>query len=82
MRRLRPASRPSGAPAATAAYDARGSPARRLEPLNRERLARLDALEADGAPSVEAIVEAFIGPVLRLGRDHSLTLRRRRARRL
>ena len=43
--------------------------ARRVEPVNRERLARLDALEreAAGAPlAVEAILEALLGPPLQL----------------
>jgi AcrR family transcriptional regulator len=46
--------------------------ARRLEPLNRERLRRLDDLERDarGAPvPLERIIRAFIEPVLRLSRD-------------
>lgn len=43
--------------------------ARRVEPVNRDRLARLDALEAaanGGAPSVEAVLEAFVEPALRI----------------
>lgn len=42
--------------------------ARRLEPLNRERCHLLDAEEkaAAGAPSIEAIVTAFVAPVMRL----------------
>jgi AcrR family transcriptional regulator len=46
--------------------------ARRVEPINRERLARLDALEADaaGAPvAVEAILEAFLVPPFRLAAE-------------
>ena len=46
--------------------------ARRLEPLNRERLARLDACEAEtgeAAPPLERILEAFVGPPLRLRRN-------------
>lgn len=44
--------------------------ARRLEPLNRERLAHLDRCEAGPrAPSLEAILDAFVGPPLRLGLD-------------
>ena len=40
---------------------------RRLTPLNRERIARLDDLLATGrARDVEAIVEAFVGPPLRM----------------
>ena len=45
---------------------------RRLAPLNRERLELLDRLESeagDEAPSLEGIVEAFVGPALRMGRD-------------
>ncbi|MCG8605162.1 TetR family transcriptional regulator [bacterium] len=42
--------------------------ARRLRPLNQERLARLDKLEADQnkQPSLESIIEAFIEPVIRM----------------
>ena len=46
--------------------------ARRLGPLNAERLRLLDEVEAgaaDGEPSVEAIVEAFVGPPLRMSLD-------------
>lgn len=46
--------------------------ARRLEPLNRRRLALLDAYEAssrNGALVLEEVVGALIGPVLRLGQD-------------
>jgi len=44
---------------------------RKLQPLNRERIDLLDDLEAryDRKPPVERIVEAFIGPPLRLKRD-------------
>ena len=44
---------------------------RRLEPLNRERLALLDEIErqADDDRLVERIVEAFIGPPLRMSHD-------------
>jgi len=41
--------------------------ARRLEPVNRERIARLDALEAatkPGVPTLEQILDALIRPVL------------------
>lgn len=38
---------------------------RRLVPLNQERIARLAALETSGTASVEAILEAFIGPTLK-----------------
>ncbi|MFQ5416636.1 MAG: TetR/AcrR family transcriptional regulator [Myxococcota bacterium] len=43
---------------------------RRLEPVNRERLRRLDALERAGGaapPDVDAILTAFLAPALRLG---------------
>jgi AcrR family transcriptional regulator len=43
--------------------------ARRLEPLNQERLARLDELEAGqnkDQPRLESIIEAFIEPVIRI----------------
>src|SRR5512135_1496279 len=46
--------------------------ARRLAPLNRERLAALDALEAEAAGrpvAPEALLHALLGPVLRLGRE-------------
>jgi AcrR family transcriptional regulator len=40
---------------------------RRLEPLNRERLARLEALAGTaGEGAVDRIVEAFVGPALRM----------------
>ena len=42
--------------------------ARRLQPLNRERLQRLDELESRGAPPLEGIVSAFVGPALNLNR--------------
>ncbi len=44
---------------------------RRLEPLNRERVARLEALAGTGHEgAVEEIVEAFVGPALRMiGRE-------------
>lgn len=43
---------------------------RRLEPLNRVRLANLDRLEKRrGKPSLEAILEAFMTPVATLARD-------------
>jgi AcrR family transcriptional regulator len=45
---------------------------RRIEPLNRERLELLDRLEQSSdtaGPSIEAIVEAFIGPPLRMSQD-------------
>ncbi len=45
---------------------------RRLEPLNRARLANLDKLEAasgEEPPSLEAVMEAFILPVVKLGQD-------------
>ena len=45
--------------------------ARRLEPLNRERCRLLDLEEAaaDGPPPVEAIVNAFVAPAMRLAYD-------------
>jgi len=43
---------------------------RRIAPLNQERIALLDALEAsDDNPPLERILEAFVGPPLRLHRD-------------
>ncbi len=39
---------------------------RLVEPLNAERLARLDALEAQGRPSLEDLIESFVAPPLRL----------------
>ena len=42
---------------------------RRLEPINRERLELLDALERAGEPSLEQILEAFLAPVFRVGAD-------------
>ncbi len=42
--------------------------ARRIEPLNRERIALLDRLEGAAAPpTVEGILGAFVGPVIRRG---------------
>jgi len=44
---------------------------RRIEPINAERLARLDKLEKGAGtrgPALEEIVEAFIGPALRMSR--------------
>lgn len=39
---------------------------RRIEPMNRARLERLDELEAQGAPlELEQVLEAFIAPALR-----------------
>jgi AcrR family transcriptional regulator len=46
--------------------------ARRLEPLNAERLTRLDRIEAaagHAAPPLEQILEAFVGPPMRARRD-------------
>ena len=43
--------------------------ARRLEPLNRERLRLLDACEATGKPPLEGIVAAFVAPALNLNRE-------------
>ena len=43
--------------------------ARRLEPINRERMEWLDRLEAAGDPSLEAILEAFLAPPIRISQD-------------
>lgn len=48
--------------------------ARRICPLTEERLALLGACEAQagsGPPALEAVLEAFVGPALRLSRDHA-----------
>lgn len=43
---------------------------RRLEPLNRARLANLDRLEKKfPRPSLEKVLEAFMAPVVKLARD-------------
>jgi AcrR family transcriptional regulator len=42
---------------------------RRLEPLNQDRLERLARSEAVGELAVDTILEALIGPALRLSRD-------------
>jgi AcrR family transcriptional regulator len=45
---------------------------RRIGPLNAERLALLDQLEAEGHPQgikIEDLVEVLVGPALRLARD-------------
>jgi AcrR family transcriptional regulator len=46
---------------------------RRIGPLNAERLALLDELEADAGPNqgveIEDLVEVLVGPALRLARD-------------
>jgi len=45
---------------------------RRIEPVNRQRLQRLDALErdaGDGHPRIEDILEAFLSPIMDLKRD-------------
>jgi len=47
---------------------------RRIVPLNRERLEQLARCEADagpGGPSLERIIDAFVGPALRLSHDPS-----------
>src|ERR1700676_2745157 len=47
---------------------------RRVSPVNRERLRMLDDCEriAEGtAPSLESVLEAFLGPPFRLGSDPS-----------
>ncbi len=43
--------------------------ARRLAPLNRQRLAALSRCEADGCRDLDAIVRAFVAPPLRMIRD-------------
>jgi len=45
--------------------------ARRLEPLNRERLLLLDRIETDPADDtrLESVIEAFIGPAIRMSHD-------------
>ena len=46
--------------------------ARRIGPLNRERLRLLDRLEErDEAPTLEELIAAFIGPSLEIGLDPS-----------
>jgi AcrR family transcriptional regulator len=45
---------------------------RRIDPLNQERLKRLDAIEkaaGEGPLQVEAVIEALVGPALRLASD-------------
>jgi AcrR family transcriptional regulator len=42
---------------------------RRLDPMNAERIAELDRLEAKGTPPTEAIIRAFLGPSLRMFED-------------
>ena len=42
---------------------------RRLEPINRERLVWLDRIEADGEPTLEQVIEAFLAPPLRASQD-------------
>ncbi|MEE2658362.1 MAG: TetR/AcrR family transcriptional regulator [Candidatus Latescibacterota bacterium] len=47
---------------------------RRVQPLNAERLRLLDECEAaagDGPPELESLLEAFIGPALRLRQNRS-----------
>jgi AcrR family transcriptional regulator len=39
---------------------------RRFTPINAERLERLDALEAQGDPSLEDVLEALVSPILDL----------------
>ena len=51
----------------------------RIEPMNARRLALLSALEAEGAPTVREIVEAFLRPALEFsagGDEAALTYRR------
>ena len=42
---------------------------RRIERVNRERIAMLDRVEAAGRPTVEQILEAFVRPTLAVARD-------------
>jgi AcrR family transcriptional regulator len=43
---------------------------RRVVPINRERLERLDAcLAADGAPALDGVIEAFVRPILHLRQE-------------
>src|SRR5437667_4242675 len=45
---------------------------RRLQPINQERLELLDACErsaADGKPTLEQVLEAFLAPAFRVGAD-------------
>ncbi|MGH8689492.1 MAG: TetR/AcrR family transcriptional regulator [Burkholderiales bacterium] len=42
---------------------------RRLDPMNTARITELERLEANGTPSPEAIIRAFVGPSLRLVED-------------
>jgi AcrR family transcriptional regulator len=47
---------------------------RRLTPINQARIARLDALEAQApGPTVDAIVRAFVEPILPAGADPKLS---------
>lgn len=53
--------------------------ARRLGPLNAERLAMLDACEAsagEGPPPLEGILRAFLEPVFNVGNPHGSTFGR------
>ncbi len=43
--------------------------ARRIGPINQERLRLLDSCEAQGTPSLECVLEAFLAPTLRLRSD-------------
>lgn len=49
--------------------------ARRIEPINRARLARLAALEARPAATLEEILEAFLAPALEVLRADASTAR-------
>ena len=42
---------------------------RRLDPMNLERIAELDRLEAGGSVTPDAIIRAFVGPSLRMVED-------------
>jgi AcrR family transcriptional regulator len=46
---------------------------RLVGPVNTERLTTLDALEARGTPTLEGLIDAFVGPPLRLGLNRSTT---------
>lgn len=44
--------------------------ARRFQPINEQRIALLDALEAEGEPRLEELLRAFVEPVLRPEGQH------------
>ena len=43
--------------------------ARRIEPINQDRLEALDQFESRGEPSLEQVIEAFLAPPLRASQD-------------